>query len=408
MTALKSARTLAASLGVLAFGALAATPAMAYDNIEWNWKNDTKQYTDIDVYIDVDVESTGLVQVEKLQIFLGDVTATNTVAHIYNEPFYQGADDHKGGGGYDPWQGKKNSKPSYDKGGDYYQYDPKKDYGHKPKRPEVIVCFRSPCGGGNDWDKGGDWEKIPVKPLDARVELPIIQASAQAIGNNQSITTDTPVFLHDAQFVADVKEYDRYRKPNGEWDTNSLASAMPESSNYRNKCWDKCGPQGPDGNLHTDLAGLFLLGSVFHVFKHADISASSSVYDVKNVSVANSSTAVANNISVDLASDVDGGSSCNTGCKDRLSNHVVLADITQFALANVTATTTTKHVTATGYDHMRQLETDVLSQREGDPGYTISVPTPWISSTATAVGNSVSINVGRDLTPTPKTSMGGY
>jgi hypothetical protein len=247
------------------------------------------------------------------------------------------------------------------------------------------------------------WDDIPVKPLDARTELPIVLSSAQAIGNNQSISSDVPIFLHDGQFLADVHSY--YRKPNGEYDLEKLAAAMPESSNYSKKCYRDCYDRGPEGNLHHDIAGLFLLGAAFGILKHADITASSQAYDLVNVSVDNSSTAVANNISVNLASDVDGFENCKDRCTnsgDRLSNHVVIADITQFALANVTATTYTHNVSATGYDHMRELTTTTLSPREGDPGYTIDVPTPWVSSTATAVGNNVSINVGRDLTPAPK------
>jgi hypothetical protein len=70
-------------------------------------------------------------------------------------------------------------------------------------------------------------------------------------------------------------------------------------------------------------------------------------------------------------------------------------------LANVTATSHVKDVQAEGYKNMRELTTSTLSTKEGEPGYTIDVPTPWVSSVATAVGNNVSINVGRDLTPTP-------
>ncbi|MEQ1863411.1 MAG: hypothetical protein ABL996_02030 [Micropepsaceae bacterium] len=393
MTALKSARILAASLGVLAFGALAATPAMAFDNLEWNWQKDVKEKVDIDVYIDVDVESTGLVEVEKLQIFLGDVTAHNYVYDIDNKPFYEGSGkDHN----YDP---KPHKRPTWDYGkddGQYYVPDEKK-HSYGPRKP-VIVCFQQGpgCGGGGDYDKGDGWDKVPVKPLDARYELPIILASAQAIGNNQSISSDVPIFLHDGQFVANVRERCDLRC---EWDPTAIMAGLPSSTGS----FDSRGRyQEPEGNLHHKVALLFGLGAIFGVLEHAEIEAKSYVYDVTNVSVDNSSTAVANNISVNLASDVDGGTECKTGCKDRLSNHVVIADITQFALANVSATTKTYDVTATGYDHMRQLETKTLSQREGDPGYTISVPTPWISSTATAVGNNVTINVGRDLTPTAK------
>ena len=281
-----------------------------------------------------------MVQVEKLQIFLGDVTATNYVAHIYNEPFYPEA-------GY----------------GGGYQVPDSKEYA-------VKFCY-SGCGGYKD-----GWDKIPVKPLNAVIELPIVLASATAVGNNQSINSDVPVFLHDAQFVAEVDS--KYRSDTG-INYDALASALPANS-YGSKCYYNCNSQ-PDGNLHHDIAGLFLLGAIFGVLGESEISAKSTVNDVKNVSVDNSSTAVANNMSVNLLSD-------------KVSDHVLIADITQFAIADVKADTRTTNVSATGYSNMRQLTTATLSPTDSNPTQVIQVPSPWVSSTATAVGNNVSINVG--------------
>ena len=349
MKALKDARAMAASLVVLAAASFATSPAMAFDNVEWNWQNDVKESVDVDVYIDVDVESTGLVQIEKLQVFLGDVKAESYVSHIYNNPI-RPTDDVK--------------PPP---GGGHHGYDDK-------KKPDV---------------------RVSVKPLDARAELPIVLSSATAVGNNQSITTDVPVFLHDGQFVANVKDgrYGCNNRCDYGFDLAAFEASLP-SAGARNGGHS----YGPDGNLHTDIAGLFTLGAALGVLTKADIEAKSIVDAVKNVSVDSSATAVANNLSVTLASDVDGGSSCHTGCKDRLGNHVVIGDITQFALANVQATSKVTHVSADGYDHMRQLTTASLSPVEGNLGNVVQVPTPWVSSVATAVGNNVSINVGRDLT----------
>lgn len=350
MRALKNARTVAASLVVLAAASFATSPAMAFDNVEWNWQNDVKEKVDIDAYIDVDVESTGMVQIEKLQVFLGDVKAESYVSHIYNNPI-RPTDDVK------PPHG----------GGHHGGHD-------KRQKPDV---------------------RVSVKPLDARAELPIVLSSATAVGNNQSITTDVPVFLHDGQFVANVKDgrYGCNDRCDYGIDIAAFEASLP-SAGARNGG----GSYGPDGNLHTDIAGLFTLGAALGVLTKADIEAKSMVTAVKNVSVDSSATAVANNLSVTLASDVDGGSSCHTGCKDRLSNHVVIGDITQFALANVQATSKVSDVSANGYDHMRQLTTASLSPVEGNLGNVVQVPTPWVSSVATAVGNNVSINVGRDLT----------
>lgn len=343
MKTLKNVRALAASLGVLAMGAVVVSPAMAFDNIEWNWKNDTKQHTDIDVDVNVDVDSTGLVQIEKLQIFLGDVKAESIVKDISNNP---GAPSTRPGG---------------------------------PKGDSLVY-------GGDDEEHGGP--KVKVPPLDATKELPIVLSSATAVGNNQSITTDVPVFLHDGQFVANVKDhrYDCQSSCEYGFDMQAFSASLPASS------MDGGGyGGGANGNLHTDIAALFTLGAVLGVLDKADIEAKSVVDNIKNASVDSSATAVANNLSVTLASDID-------GAKGGPSNHVVIGDITQFALANVSASSKVTDVSATNYDHMRQLTTATLSPTEGNLGNVIQVPSPWVSSTATAVGNNVSINVGRDLT----------
>jgi hypothetical protein len=291
-----------------------ATPAMAFDNVNWSWKKDVHEKVDIDVYIDVDVESTGLVEVEKLQIFLGNVSATSYVTDIYN--------NQPDVGGY--WLN--------------------------------IYCY---CRGGY----------FVHDSFDATIELPEVVSAATAVGNNQSITSDVPVFLHDGQFVANT-----YFNQGG-YDYASLAGAVDArmgggggggGGNYCNDC----------GNLHTDLALLFTLGSAIGVLAPADISAISSVWFVTNATVDSSATAVANNLSVNLESDVDGGDTCYTGCDDRLSNHVVIADITQFAYANVSAFSDVFAVQVNNYSNLGSLDR------------------PLVSSVATAVGNNVSINVG--------------
>ena len=125
---------------------MCSSPAMAFDNVEWNWRNDVNADTDVDVYVDVDVESTGIIQLEKLQIFLGDAEATSHVSNIINDPIRQ-----------------------------------------------------------TEWKSTGLFHGYFVtKPLDATTQLPIVLSSASAIGNNQSITSDVPVMLHDGQFVANV------------------------------------------------------------------------------------------------------------------------------------------------------------------------------------------------------------
>src|SRR5262245_50875136 len=129
MKALMSARTLAASLGVLAFGALAASPALAFDKVDWSWTKTVTQTETLRDCIDLNIDTTGLVEVEKLQIFLGSVTATNIVCNVCYSFF-----------DCETWK----------------------------------------------WD------------------VSEIKLSATAVGNLQSITSDVPVYLHDAQLLANT------------------------------------------------------------------------------------------------------------------------------------------------------------------------------------------------------------
>ena len=309
---------------------------MAFDNVRWSWYKDVREHVDIDVDIDIDVKSTGLVEVEKLQIFFGNVTAESNVHGIHN-----------------------------------YQYDP----GFEVK---YIYCYCYPV--------------IINNAFDATVDLPSVISAATAVGNNQSITSDVPVFLHDGQFVANTRF-----NSDGDCDWRcTLKTAMPDA--------DVAGFNGGGnynaGNLHTDLALLFSLGAIVGVLTPADISAESNVWNIRNATVDSSATAVANNISVTLKSDVDGtdGSDeerlslctdghCGPPSHDGdalLSNHVLIADITQFAYANVSAVSNVCDVSLSDYKNLSP-NTDDLSATLGRP---------IVSSVATAVGNNVSITVG--------------
>jgi len=359
MKALKSARTLAASLGVLAIGALAATPAMAFDDVDWDWTKDVKEYVDIDVDIDIDLESTGLVEIEKLQIFLGNVYASSTVHDIDNVQY------------------------------DRDEYFDSRFYDGGVAIPaafhglEFLPCL---CYGNNC--------DIDADPFDATIELPSVLSSATAVGNNQSITSDVPVFLHDGQFVANTWFNwggDVYAE---------LSKALPTSVQNPGGDWDN-----DNGNFHTNLAVLFTLAAATGYIQPANIEAYSTVFNIKNATVDSSATAVANNLSVTLKSDVDGTAPalastsltgpihcttfpCNPypGPSDpaTLSNHIVIADITQFAYANVTAVSNVCDVSLNDYSNLSP-DTD---------GLTATLGRPIVNSSATAVGNNVSITVG--------------
>jgi len=293
-------RLMTALLTAVAVTAFSAAPASAFDGVNWTWEKDVREHVNIWVNINVCNDPTGLVEIEKLQIFLGDATAYSKVAFVNVD-----------------------------------MYDP-----------------------GGHWDFSWCWYPVWIpNAFDARIDLGAVVSTAVAVGNNQSITSDVPVFLHDGQFVANIADEDRcdYCDFSG----ISGDSLSPDTQTTATS------------NTYTELAYLFTIGALVGALEPADIHAESDVFAIHNATVDSSATAVANNISVTLASDDP-------------NNHVLIADITQFAYANVSAVS---DVCGVEIDNFRNLSPDQTA--------TDSVlGRPIVSSVATAVGNNVSITVG--------------
>lgn len=76
-------RLLSGTAVVAAVGLLAG-PALAFNEVHWDWNLDADTYIDqwVDIYVDVD--PSGFVALENLQVQLGDVTAESYVSDIDN------------------------------------------------------------------------------------------------------------------------------------------------------------------------------------------------------------------------------------------------------------------------------------------------------------------------------------
>ncbi|MBI1212186.1 MAG: hypothetical protein GC190_12035 [Alphaproteobacteria bacterium] len=342
-------RLITALLGATAMSVMAGGSALAFNKVDWKWDVDVDTHIDIHANIDVCVNPDGLVQVEKLQIFIGNVYASSTVHDIHNYQYNPGYEVQ-----YIPvlvydGKGEHDIKPSIYDGKKGKKEDPK-----EPPKPEVKEI------------------RIPVvypKALDARIDLPSVVSVATAVGNNQNIVSDVPVYLHDGQFVANswfnCDVCDSYGDIVG---VNSQPGGDGKDG--------KDGKDGSGGNLNTTLAELFTIGALAGFIAPASIEAYSTVYDIKNATVDSSATAVANNINVTLESS-------------NLDNHVLIADITQFAYANVTAVSNVCDVSLHDYKNLSPTDTSTDANPLGS-----TLGRPIVSSVATAVGNNVNITVG--------------
>ena len=78
--------TLLAGASALALG-LATSQASAFQDVDWEWDTDINEKINIKITEHFkQLDPRGLVQVEQLQISIGDIEAESTVTYIKNDP----------------------------------------------------------------------------------------------------------------------------------------------------------------------------------------------------------------------------------------------------------------------------------------------------------------------------------
>lgn len=321
--------SLLTSVSAAAFSMMVAAPASAFDQVNWTWNAALDETITKTVVVDINLAPTGMVMVEDLQVQIGDVTATSDVHGVYNNQPQEGG--------------------LVDLGTQDIQFH----YGLGGPDSGVVVLddeFKSPSVISASVDEGdqypningtvlatidlGEVEVPATASYDALTELPSIVSAATAVANNTSISSDVSVQLHEGQFAFNSGEGDGV-SPSGQLD-------------------------GSNSNLTAAgiLGALALTGNL----GQSDIEATSDVSDILNATVDSSATAVANNLTVNVAP---------ASGQDSLA----IADIVQFAYADVEATSTVQDVTLNNYTNLGSLDR------------------PIVGSVATAVGNNKSITV---------------
>jgi len=305
-------RVLNKTLGTVAAIAMFAgttTAAYAFDEVDWSWNKDVEELVDIDIVINDEFDPTGLTQIEKLQIQVGDVTATSSVDGITNnQPNDAGGvasvdETFTFTGNYDgPPTDNVVGLPLAAAGG--VELDAHVTAGTIDENMEAFEF---------EVQVTGDVAVDPADSFDATTELPTIESAATAVGNNQTINSEVATMLHDGQILFDVGPGD---------------------------------PANEDDFGVEDIVGV--LGGVVAAGVLSD-----------NTHTA----AVGNNISVNVNGDGNEGDS------------ILIADMTQFAAADISAMSKVNAIEVNNYNSLGLVD-------------------PLVSSAATAVGNNVSINVG--------------
>lgn len=325
---LKTRLLVTASAVALTFAV--AAPAFAFDSVDWTWNAAINENINKNVNININLDPTGMVMVESLQANIGNVTATSEISGIdNNQPNAGGTAE----GVVVPFQFH------YGLGG-----------------TGVVVLedeFKSPNVLTGTVDEGDeapnvngtvvgtlllDSVTIPATAtLAAATELGSIVSGATAVANNLGIDSDTALQLHIGQFaVGGTAE-----------GGGSVPSVSTGNSNL---------------TVAAALGALVMDGSIVK----AKIKATSTVDQVLNSTVDSAATAVANNLSLSMA-----------------PNGLLIGDVTQFAFADVSATSKVTNVSLSNYSGLG------------------SLTRPVVSSVATAVGNNASISVKTPVVAAP-------
>lgn len=321
-----------AAVAVLGTGMMSKS-AQAFDEVNWVWDKLVTENVIKDVNVTIDTSPSGMLEMEKTQVHIGDVTATSTVSNISNNPPSENGD------------GTVFVDTTISLIADYDA--------NQTGNPVTNVDITSPGftdgnASGNDdqnlnqvfltFDLSGDVAyEAEAGILDA-VDLPAIESLATAVGNNQSIESSVSMELHDAQFLY------------GGYDTELSGQLAGLDTS------------GVSGNVNTNAAAFLTFAGALGGIEPASITATSDVNNILNASVASDATAVGNNMDVTLAAAT-------------ADDAFFLGDVMQYAYADVSATSTVDLVNVNGYNNLAALEG------------------PLVSSKATAVGNNMAITI---------------
>lgn len=202
---------------------------------------------------------------------------------------------------------------------------------------------------------------------DALKELPKVEAVATAVGNLVSIESDTAVQESSLQVLFDDVDPHHRRHGDGQLPPIQVASVgnsggtaqfdLDADLSLQDQKYDL-----DSGNYNHDVALLLGLAAGAGLIEQADIKAESEAEYILNAQVLSSATAIGNVKSIGVETDLP-------------DNGLVIADITQLSVANVSADASAKHIDLVNYTNLGKLKD------------------PIVSATATAIGNAVNITV---------------
>lgn len=279
-------------------------PAAAFDEVDWTWTNDIVQHVDIDIDINAahTFYPTGITQVEQLQVSAGNISAASN----QNFTSFNAGTENSGG-----W------------------------HDNSPSRH----------GNGNN----------SVPGLNAVTELGRLEGNATAAANLTSIQSDVGTYAHDTQIA-----FGGFDKIDNFEDVLQAAGAGLVSSLIV-----------PTGNQGTDALATAAIAAQFGLITKGNVDAYAEAKHVTNAQVALNATAAGNLHSITVGPEAyeeldtlkptsspshgsPGGNGSNS--PTFVTNSILIADLNQFSLMNVSATADAHGLEVNGYTNLGSLK----------------------------------------------------
>ena len=356
--------------------ALSAGPALAFDDLDWSWTKNIRQFEKIDGKTHWDFFPSGNVEIEKLQIFIGTLDSNASLGTFVNN---QPTD----GGGTTSLSTTLNIQGTWDANKTNSNLTP----GTQTFNPDVGLSATvdttaskinvSPTQYDITLNIEGTVSVAGSQSYDAVTQLPEVNVSATSVGNIDQISSTVATYVHEGQYVFNPREYN----------VDGIG-----------------GGYGNGGNQFHTLAVLAALGAIYGDISPAQINATATAGSITNASANVSATAIANLASIDVAPTYDpvALAGFTPAVDPSRENHwhgtpasypvatdlQLIGDVTQFAYANVRANASLGAMELNNYTNLRQLP--AVGAAADVAGVTVGVA----NVTASALGNVATINVG--------------
>ena len=340
-------------------GLVMAGPAFAFDDVYWSWTSTIDEV--ININIDVDATNsfypTGITKAEQLQISGGNMTS---VSNQDNTEF--NVNNGGGGGPVEVDLGKlvieekamanqQNPVPTLDHSGSVLD----------PTMTNTAVNIPGGQKITHTINLGSITVEVPpgaTANLDARYDLGRLEGNSTAAANVASINSEVSTTFHDGQIAfGNFDQIDSLENV-----LQALGAGVSTALVL------------PTGNRNMDALAAAAIAAQFGLIEQGDISATATATNVLNAQVALNATGAGNMHSVTvgpayypvkLASTSNGGGgggshhftppSQGSGAPSYQTDNIVIGDLNQFSLMNVSASADASGLQINGYKNLGML-----------------------------------------------------